>query len=80
MESLKLKVVAVLKPLEIKRHTVPHLKALTGCVGHTSGNGRGSTFKQHCPLRKSTSLLQKWPKRQFHVTLALNFFTGVSTL
>ena len=29
MESLNLKVVAVLMPFEIKRHTIPHLKALT---------------------------------------------------
>ena len=45
VESLKLKVVAVLKPLEIKRHTVPHLKALTRGIDHWGGHGRGSTFK-----------------------------------
>ena len=44
MESLNLQVVAVLMPLEIKRHTVPHLKALTGSIEHRSGHGRGSTL------------------------------------
>ena len=32
VESLKLKVVAVLMPLEVKHHTVPHLKALTSGI------------------------------------------------
>ena len=34
VESLNLKVVAVLMPFEIKRHTVPHLKALTRSIDH----------------------------------------------
>ena len=44
MESLNLQVLAVLIPLEIKRHTVPHLKALTPIIEHASGYGHGSTF------------------------------------
>ena len=34
MESLKLQVMAVLMPLEIERHTVPHLKALIRSIEH----------------------------------------------
>ena len=34
VESPNLQVVAVLMPLEIKRHTVPHLKALTCGIDH----------------------------------------------
>ena len=33
MDNLNLKFVAVLMPFEIKRHTVPHLKALNMQVG-----------------------------------------------
>ena len=62
---------AVLMPLEIKRHTVPHLKALTRSIERRSGNGRGSTFKQCYTAMKSTILLHKWPKRRFHVTVAV---------
>ena len=62
---------AVLMPLEIKRHTVPHLKALTCNIECTVGHGRGSTFKQCYTVMKSTILLHKWPKRQFHVTVAV---------
>ena len=62
---------AVLMPLEIKRHTVPHLKALKHSIEHKGGHGRGSTFKQHYTVMKSTILLYKWPKRQFHVTVAI---------
>ena len=66
---------AVLMPLEIKRHTVPHLKALTHSIELRGGNGRGSTFKQRHTVMKSTILLHKWPKRWFHVTVAVNLST-----
>ena len=72
MESLTLKVVAVLMPLEIKRHTVPHLKALTRSIEHRGGHGRSSTFKHCYTVMKSTILLHKWPKRRFHVTVAVD--------
>ena len=71
MESLNLQVVAVLMPLEIKRHTVPHLKALTHSIEHIGGHWHGSTFKQRHTVMKSTTLLHKWPKRRFHVTVAV---------
>ena len=46
MEGLDLQVVAGLMPLEIKRHTVLHLKALTRSIECRSGreHGPGSTF------------------------------------
>ena len=44
MESLNLQVVAVLIPLEIKRHAIPHLKALTCSIEHASGQRYGSTL------------------------------------
>ena len=62
MESLNLQVVGVLMPFEIKRHTVPHLKALTRSIEHRGGHGRGSSFKQRYTVIKSTSLLHKWSK------------------
>ena len=71
MESLNLQVVAVLMPLEIKRHTVPHLKALTRSIERRGGHGHGSTFKQRYTVMKSTILLRKWPKRRFQVTVAV---------
>ena len=70
MESLNLQVVAVLMPLEIKHHTVPHLKALTRSIECRSGHGHGSTFKQRYTVMKSTILLHKLPKQRFHVTVA----------
>ena len=50
MESLNLQVVAVLMPLEIKHHTIPHFKALTGSIDHASRQRRSSTFEAalHC--------------------------------
>ena len=71
MESLKLQVVAVLIPLEIKRHTVPHLKALTLSIECRGEHGHSSTFKQRYTVMKSTILFHKWPKRQFHVMVAV---------
>ena len=62
---------AVLMPFEIKRHTVPHLKALTRSIERRGEHGRGSTFKQHYTVMKSTILLHKWPKRRFHVKVAV---------
>ena len=63
---------AVLIPLEIKRHTVPHLKALTHSIEHTNRHELGSTFKQHYTVLKSTILLHKRAKRRFHVTVAVH--------
>ena len=62
---------AVLMPLEIKHHTVPHLKALTRSIERRGGHGRDSTFKQCYTVMKSTILLHKWPKRRFHVMVAV---------
>ena len=64
---------AVLIPLEIKRHTVPHLKALTRSIDRRGGHGHGSTFKQRYTVMKSAILLHKWPKQRFHVTVAVNY-------
>ena len=64
----------VLMPLEVKRHTVPHLKALTRSIEYRGGHGYGSTFKQRYTVMKSTILLHKWPKRRFHVTVAVKNF------
>ena len=61
-----------LMPLEIKRHTVPHLKALTHSIEHTNRHELGSTFKQHCTDLKSSILLHKMAKRQSHVTVAVH--------
>ena len=58
-------------PLEIKRHTVPHLKALTCSIEPRGGYGHGSTFKQRYTVMKSTILLHKWPKGRFDVTVAV---------
>ena len=71
MESLNLQVAAVLMPLEIKHHTVSHLKALKHSIEHTSGYGRGSTFKQCFTVLKSAILLHKRAKRRFYVTVAV---------
>ena len=71
VESLNLKVVAVLMPLEIKRHTVPHLKALTRSIDHWGRHGHSSTFKLHYTVLKSTILLHKSAKWRFHVTVAV---------
>ena len=46
VESLNLKVVAVLMPLEINHQTIPNLKALTHGIEHTSRHGLGRTLKQ----------------------------------
>ena len=59
MESLNLQVVAVLMPLEIECHTVPHLKALTCSIEGKGGHVRDSTFKQCYTVMKSTILLHK---------------------
>ena len=54
MESLNLQLVAVLMPLGIKHHIVPHLKALTCSIENSSGQGRGSTFTYQNSYLKST--------------------------
>ena len=72
MLHLDLHVVAVLMLLEIYHHTVPHLKALMHSIEHTSRHGLGSTFKQHYTVLKSTILLHKLDKWQFHVTEAVS--------
>ena len=53
MESLNLHVVAVLMPSEIKRHKVPHLKALTSSVERKSGRGHGSTFSNSAVVKSA---------------------------
>ena len=70
VESLNLQVVAVLMPLEIKCHTLPHLKALAFNIECRSGHGQCITFKQHYTL-EGTILLHKWPKQRFHVTIVV---------
>ena len=62
---------SVLMPLEIKSHTVPLLKALTGSIECRGGHGRDSTFKQHYTVMKSAILLHKLPKQWFHVMVAV---------
>ena len=54
VESLNLKVVAVLMPLEVKCHTVPHLKAATFGIEHWSGHRRASIFRWQKISLKST--------------------------
>ena len=71
MDSPNLQVVAVLMLLEINCHTVPHLKALKGSIDHRGGHGRGSTFKQRYTVTECTILLHNWPKRRFHMTVAV---------
>ena len=71
MESLNLQVVAILMPLEINHQTVPHLKGLTHSIKHTSRHGLSSTFMQHYTVLKTTILLHKRAKPQFHVTVAV---------
>ena len=68
MESLNLQVVAVLMPLKIKCH----LKALIGSIECGGGHGSSSTLKQRYTVMNSTILLHKWPKRRFHVMLAVS--------
>ena len=63
-------------PLEVKRHTVPHLKALTHSIERRGGHWRDSTFKQRYTVMKSTILLHVRPKRRFHVTVAV-YYIGV---
>ena len=54
MESQNLQVVAVLMPLQINRHTIPHLKALTRGIERRGGFGRGITFTLQKVSLKST--------------------------
>ena len=66
MESLDLRVVAVLMSFEIKHHSVPHLKSFTRSIDHSSANEHGSTFKQRYTVLKSTILLHtNWPNGGF---------------
>ena len=73
MESLNFQVVAVLMPLEIKHHAMPHLKSLT------NGQGSGSTFKQRYTVLKRLFLLNKWAKRRFQSMVAVDIFTKISS-
>ena len=59
LKSLNLQLVAVLMPFEIKRHTVPHLKALRCGIDHIKGQSCGSTFIIYQPFLKSVYLLHK---------------------
>ena len=71
MESLDVQIVAVLKPLEIKPYTVPHLKALTRSIEHM-GMGLAILLSSATyTLLKSTILLHKRAKWRFHVTVAV---------
>ena len=58
-------------PLEIKRHTVPHLKSLTRSIECRGEHGHSSTFKQCYTVMKSTVFIHKWPKLWFHLTVAV---------
>ena len=58
--------------LDLKCHTVPHLKALTRSIEHRGGHGHDSTFNQWYTVMKSTILLHKWPKQWFHVMVAVD--------
>ena len=51
---LNLYLLVVLIPLEIKCHTVPHLKALTRGIEHRSGHGQASIFRWQKISLKST--------------------------
>ena len=55
-------------PLEIKRHTVPHLKALTRSIEHRSGYGHGSVKLLWKVL---FCFIHKCPKRRFHETVVV---------
>ena len=57
--------------LEIKLHTVPHLKALPRSIERRGGHGQASIFRGQKLSLKSTVLLHKWPKRRFNVTVAV---------
>ena len=76
VEGLNLQVVAVLMPLEIEHHTIPHLKALTCIIEDASEQGRCSTFKQCYTVLKRSILLNKWTKRRFLVTVAIQAFSS----
>ena len=71
MEIPHIQVVAVLMPLEINNHTIPHLKALTRSIEHTNGRWSHSTFKQHYTVLKRFILLKNWAKRRSHVAVAV---------
>ena len=51
---LNLWFVSVFMPLEIKSHTVPHLKGVNSCLELSSRPGLGSTFTLHNTTLKST--------------------------
>ena len=73
MQSLNLQFVVVLMPLKIEHHTAPHLKALTSSIEHESGRAWTWQYsQQHYTVMKSAILLHKWPKRWFHMTVAVS--------
>ena len=41
-------------PLDVERHTVPHLKALTRGIEHSGGHGRASIFRWQKNTLKTT--------------------------
>ena len=49
-------------PLEMKRHTILPLKALTDSIEHAIRHGLGSTFMQRYIVLKSAILLHKRAK------------------
>ena len=71
MERLNLQVVAVLKPLEIKPHTVPHLKGLNSGLEPLTKCEHGSTFTLHHTTLKSAHFPYKQAEQQFHMNIAL---------
>ena len=80
MESLNLQVVAVLMPLEIKHHTVPHLKALTRSIERRGGLGPGSTFKQRYTVMKSTILLHKCTVLNLTHKVSMDFYVSIGKI
>ena len=43
--NFSLRILVVLMPHEVECHTVPHLKALTRGIEHSSGYGRANIFR-----------------------------------
>ena len=57
-------------PLDVKGHSVPHLKALTSGIENFAGHRRSSTFKYHHTILNSTLFAFKQAKEWFHVNVA----------
>ena len=59
---------------KVKRRTLSHLKGLTIGLEPLNGHGYGSNFILHHIVLKSTHLLHKQAKRQFHVNVSLCYY------